>query len=491
MQKKLLSFLLSLSVIAGCIPANIVHAENNKRERTAYIHAQGAKPAETTDVSTVYTDQVTDIYFAVDNPNMGRYENGEHKEPQYDMNGYNVTIYFDPDYFSLIGDTNKPIDFSIPDNTPDLNTGDLEVRGYREHEHKVLNPVNINGKSYTAVWLTVFFQGFYVPQKPDGALWYNLCKLPLQPKRTGSTQVFFDTGGQEDQSLVLFAKNNSDDLSEQTFEYTAINGGYHTIVIKDKTRPAAPTATPNEGSYTEAQQITLSAENDCDIYWSKDGVSFEKYIAPIVVDITTTITCYAQRRSDDKKSNTVKFTYNILPKAPFMFVDNGSEKELIRNIYNENDKFTVYVADKADFGPIDDGSEIFYTFSNISEENITPGSNPETEWVLLDKMTQSIEITKRTTVRLITKKLEEFSAVSEYHLGIKPAMPVANKPSGEYDKKIDIKLSTVTSDADIYYTLDGSNPITNGTLYDGVITVAKDTTLRAVAEFDGIYSELA
>lgn len=505
-KKKLLSFLLSLTFIASCIPANISFAESNKRQRTAYIHAQGATPTETTDVSTVYTDQNTDIYFAVDDPNKGDYENGEHKEPQYDMNGYTITVYFDPTYFDYAADNSAaPIDYTVPDKnlgtsesgSENTGSGTVDVpteTGYYAYRHGSGSEV-INGKTYKSAYLTVFYNGGYVPQKKDGTLWYNLCKLPLKPLRTGSTQVFFDTSGEENKSLELFAKNTTDELNEQTFNYTAVNGGYHTIVIKDKTRPSAPTASPAEGSYTEAQTVTLTAEDNCDIYYSTDGINFDRYTSPITVDITTTITCYAQRQSDGKQSNTVKFTYNILPKSPFMFVDKGSGKQAISNIYNDDDKFTVYVSDKPDYGQIEDGSEIYYTFSNASEDDVKDpskiGTNPETEWVKLDKQTQSIDITKKTTVRLITQKLEEYSSVSEYHLGIKPAAPTADKASGEYTEKIDITLSTKTTDAEIYYTLDGTDPVTNGILYNGIITLAKDTTLRAVSKYDGIYSELS
>ena len=93
-------------------------------------------------------------------------------------------------------------------------------------------------------YLTVFFNGGFIPQKQEGSLWYNLCKLPLKPLKAGSTQVFIDTSGEAGKGLELFAKNKSEKLEEQTFTYTAVNGGVHTIVIKDKSRPSAPTANP-------------------------------------------------------------------------------------------------------------------------------------------------------------------------------------------------------------------------------------------------------
>lgn len=553
--KRILSLILSLSFIICLFPSNFAVAVDSRRQRSVYIHAQGVNPKDTPNVSTVYTDQNADIYFAVDNPNMGEYLKPEdddkesnkkikevkesetikaaaeadkkgytgeerdnyikkrvseavalerHTEPQYDMNGYTVTMYFDPVYFEYLEDSEEPIIYDVPDsNFPTSDEGNEDVGGdnvdapqdvgYYVRNNKKLGQIPVNGKNYEAATITVFFNGGYLPQKKDDdTSWYNLCKLPLKIKdgRTGSTQVFIDTGGEEEKTLELFAKNKSEELNEQTFIYNAENGGYHTIVIKDRMRPEAPTATPNEGSYTETQYVTLKAEEGCDIYYSLHGEEPVKYDnKPIKIDITTTITCYAQRK--DAKSNTVKYTYRILPKAPYLFEEKDGTKELIPNICNKDDEFTVYASDKEVYGSIENESEIYYTFSEASAENIVEGNDPETGWVKLDKQEQSIEITKKRKIRLVTKKLDEFSEVAEYHLGIRPAAPTSNEPSGEFDKKIKIELSTVTSNARIYYTLDGSDPISNGILYDGSITLAKDTTLRAVAEYDGIYSEVS
>ena len=78
----------------------------------------------------------------------------------------------------------------------------------------------------------------------------------------------------------------------------------------------------------------------------------------------------------------------------------------------------------------------------------------------------------------------ELSDISWYYLGVKPARVVANYNSGEYDNKIDVTLSCATTGAKIFYTLDGSDPISNGIEYEDFITLAKDTTLRAVAKHD-------
>lgn len=293
-------------------------------------------------------------------------------------------------------------------------------------------------------------------------------------------------------TLELFAKNTSAEPNEQTFGYSAVNGGYHTIIIKDKTRPLSPKAMPGEGSYTETQYVQLTAQEDCDIYYSLYGEEPQLYRDKITIDKTTTVTCYAQRRSNGKKSNTVRFEYKIIPKAPFMFIGDGEQKELVPNIYNHDKKFTVYVSDKDVFGDIAVGSEIYYTFSNVSAENITRADDPKTGWVMLDAQNKSIEITSKTTVRLVTKRLDEFSEVSRYQLGIKPAAPTASERTGEYNKKIKAALDCTTENTEIYYTTDGSDPRVSNTrlqAYDSLdsekISIRKDTVVKAVVLKNG------
>lgn len=503
-KKRLLSFLLSAVTFCSGIPGNVASADDtDKTSRNLYIHAQGETPSATVTGSTIYTDEPTDIYFAVDNPNKGLFENGEHKEPQYDMNGYSVTIYYDPAYFELADGTNpdSPIDCTVPNKT--VSEGETGESGYYLYRHGGESGIGINGKSYNSAYVTVLFSGIYLPQKKDGTLWYNLCKLPLKPKKTGSTQVFFDTegrgnyikNGQAGESLELFAKDESGELENQTFRYNVVNGGYHNIIIKDKTRPGAPVASPGEGSYTETQDVKLSAESGCEIWYSTDGGN-NYYLyddsTPVEIVTTTTIICYAKRITDGKTSSEVSYTYKIIPKAPHLFVDESGTKTVIPNIYSEYSAFRVYVSDKEIFENFEDTNKVYYTFSDISDENITGGTNPENEWVEIQRQNPYIAIDKKCTVRLITVNMAgEKSDASEYHLGVKPAKVTADKPSGDFDRAIDVTLETVTKNAVIYYTTDGSDPTVYGREYISPVPLAKDTTLRAAAMYDGLWSEIS
>lgn len=502
-KRKILSFILSVMMLFSVMPKNIVSADDsNKKIRNLYIHAQGENPTATVTGSTVYLDETADIYFAVDNPNKGLFENGEHKEPQYDMNGYSVTIYYDPAYLELSdgADLNSPIDCTVPNkNIPEGDTGEVGYYLYRCGSEK---NININGRNYNSAYVTVFFSGIYLPQKKDGAIWYNLCKLPLKPKKAGSTQVFFDTegrgnyenGGQIGESLELFAKDESGELENQTFGYNAVNGGYYNITIKDRTRPGAPVANPGEGSYTETQYVKLSAESGCEIWYSTDGGStYQLYTdsAPVEIVTTTTIVCYAKRISDGKTSSNVSYTYKIVPKSPHLFTGSAT-KTAIPNVYSEYSAFRVYVSDKEIFDNFEDTNKVYYTFSDISDENIGNGTNPESEWVEIQRQRPYIDINKKRTVRLITVNMAgEKSDVSEYHLGARPAKVTADKPSGDYDGAINVSLETVTKDAVIYYTTDGSDPTVYGIEYIASVPLAKDTTLRAAALYDGIWSEIS
>jgi hypothetical protein len=71
------------------------------------------------------------------------------------------------------------------------------------------------------------------------------------------------------------------------------------------------------------------------------------------------------------------------------------------------------------------------------------------------------------------------------------ADPVASYASGRYEGTLMLKLTSDTPDADIYYTIDGSDPDEQSTRYDGVIqlnAVKGETwkyTVKAIAMKDG------
>ena len=351
--------------------------------------------------------------------------------------------------------------------------------------------------------MTVFFSGNWLPNKPAGDSWYNLAKLPLKAIRTGSTDVWIETDEAIDpitvtKTLELFAKDGGGDF-DPTFRWTAINGGYHHINIVEKQKPAPPIADPSTGTYTSTRSVALTAEPDCKIYYSINGGAYQEYTSPIEVSVSESISTYAERTSDGKRSNTVTYSYHIVPEMPELFIDEGSMKTGIGNYHYETSPFLVYAAVGNVFEPIPAECDVYYTFSEtLSADNIaaSSGNDPETQWVKIDKSTPSLkEIDKHHTVRLVTIRGEETSDINWYYLGVTPA-PVAFTPeSGIKDaESVTVGMTSATTGAEIFYTIDGSDPRTSPTAQkysDGAKpTFADDVSVRAAAKYDELWSEV-
>lgn len=509
-QKKIISLILCIIMAFSLLGVTSL-AEDDKTIRTVYLHARGENPPEQAeDTTIVYKGDDADIYFAVDNPNKGDYDKvtGEHKTPQYDMNGYTICICYDTEYLELVADSRSPITYEIADFTDfdttekdDENIGEdtgIDVPqdiGYFVYKHGS-GEYNYVNSTYATAYITVFYSGGFVPQKKDGQHWYNLAKLPLRAIKVGTTDVFIITEGEEKQfPLELFAKNKTDELSDQTFDANVLFGGYHHINIKDKLRPNPPIASPASGTYTERVFITLTAEENCDIYYTlndDDPATSSSRILydgnPIEIDVDTTLKACAER-ADGKVSNTVSYEYEIVPDRPYLFFDD--EETLVPEIYAANSSFEVLVSDDDIFRDIIEGSTVYYSFADLDTENPVFGDNPESEWVAVSKQNPVIEIDKARTVYLFTDRLGHYSDRAKYQFTIKPAAPEANYESGEYDKKIDVELTCDTKGATIYYTLDGSDPKTSDRRQaygEAPITLWNDTTLRAISYYEGEWS---
>lgn len=71
------------------------------------------------------------------------------------------------------------------------------------------------------------------------------------------------------------------------------------------------------------------------------------------------------------------------------------------------------------------------------------------------------------------------------------ATPTFSVQTGKYTEAQNVTIYCTTEDASIYYTIDGTEPSAESTLYNGAINITSTTTLKAIAIKDGESSAVA
>lgn len=124
-----------------------------------------------------------------------------------------------------------------------------------------------------------------------------------------------------------------------------------------------------------------------------------------------------------------------------------------------------WVADSQTFGGTSGGDPTVLVFS-------VNGVNVPGDFTLEIRNIQGATQNRQVTIDNITW--------TAYGSGMQfVANPVFNPPAGHYPSMINVAISTTTEGANIYYTLDGSEPTQNSTLYASPIPISTPTILKA------------
>ena len=123
----------------------------------------------------------------------------------------------------------------------------------------------------------------------------------------------------------------------------------------------------------------------------------------------------------------------------------------------------------------------------FDSDEVSPVSGTLTEITIYVRLKAGLEVGNYSgNVTITSGDITKTIALS----GTVDALPVAATPTfspvaGTYMTEQSVTISCETANAAIYYTLDGSNPTENSTLYSAPITVSETTTIKAIAVASG------
>ena len=155
-------------------------------------------------------------------------------------------------------------------------------------------------------------------------------------------------------------------------------------------------------------------------------------------------------------------TEETVPQAPTFDIIGG-------DFYN-NQKVIITAQDE---------SKIYYT---LDGQDPNKDSNEFSEFVLIDKS---------CTLKAVAVKGELSSTIATAEFKILTAKPVFSIAEGSYSESQKLEITSVTENAEIYYTLDGTEPTSSSQLYSSPIDITADAILKAIAIKNNISSEIS
>jgi len=364
------------------------------------------------------------------------------------------TLYTDP--FSVsTGSTVRAIAYK--DEWEESSNSDISSRTY-VITGKVINPkFDIAPGNYTTgktVKITTETAGVVIRYTTDGST----------PTRTNGT-IYVTTGIVVNQTTTIKAVAYKTDWQGSS-DSDVITGLYTVTGIV-----LTPEITPIQQNHTSSVTVSItSATTDASIRYTTNGTdpttaSGILYTDPFVISANSTVKAIAFRTDweESSKSTITSRTYTITGKVekPKLSVEAG------------NYTGTVSLTLSCDTT----GAKIRFT-----DDGSTPSRTAGTLY------TAAISIPSTRTIKVIAYKDDwQDSSNSDvvtatYTITGKVVTPVMTPFTGNYTKNTSVTIETLTEDAVIRYTTNGTTPSrTNGLIYTGPILVNSTTTLKAFA----------
>ena len=249
------------------------------------------------------------------------------------------------------------------------------------------------------------------------------------------------------------------------FSNSAVGSATYTINL---TAAATPTFSPAAGTYTSAQNVTISDTTaGAVIYYTTNGTTpttaSTVYTGPVNVGATKTLKAIATATGFSSSAvGSAAYTINLPAATPTFSPAAGSYASAQ----------TVTISDTTA------GAVIYYT---------TNGTTPTT--ASSSVYSGPITVSKTQTVKAIAAA-PGFSnsavASAAYTISALTPPPTISVPSGTYNSMPVVTLSDSAAGATIYWTSNGTKPTTSSTVYTDPITISSAKTLQAIAVAPGL-----
>ncbi len=247
-------------------------------------------------------------------------------------------------------------------------------------------------------------------------------------------------------------------VSDEAGNESLVGSTYFQTQVSDVTEP--PLALPPPGIYSTTQSISLSsATPEASIYYTVDGstptTSSTPYTGPIAVLVSQTIKAISVKSNfTDSTAQTFGYTITGTVQAPTFSVAAGS--------YGPVQTLTLNSATP--------GATIYYT---------TNGNTPTTSSTqYLGAITVSTSQTIKA-IAVLSDWADSSVSSAAYTINGAVATPAFSLASGHYSTPKTVTVSSLTPDAEVHFTIDGSTPSCASP--SGSVIVMSSMTVKAVA----------
>ena len=287
---------------------------------------------------------------------------------------------------------------------------------------------------------------------------------------TEDAEIHFTFDGREPTEAAELYSGAIDITSSKTIRAKAFKDNYQpsSIIISEYElvlpTVAKPTFSLLPGLYNFPQDITLNcATSDSEIYFTIDGsiptTSSNLFTEPIGINTDTTIRARAFKISfNQSEIASAEYVIDSLKVATPTFSPEP-------NMYNDEQTITISCSTP--------GAEIHYT---------TDGHNPSMTSPLYSN---PFEISSSSMIKAYALKdgyLPSAVIMAEYEIDyINTAIPIFSPTPGIYIDEQVVTLQSTTEEAEIHYTLDGSEPNNNSPLYNNNLIISSTTIIKAMA----------